>query len=83
MGLVRNVAAVLLTTAASIPLGMITGVILARRLSVADRGEYALLVTFSALICVFSQLGWPEAAIHRVRRHRVPPAPSRRAVGTR
>lgn len=74
MGFVRNVAAVLLTTAASIPLGLLSSVILARRLSVADRGEYALLVTFSALICVLSQLGWPEAAIHRVRRHRVPPS---------
>jgi O-antigen/teichoic acid export membrane protein len=72
MGFVRNVAAVLLTTAASLPLGLLSSVILARRLSIADRGEYALLVTFSALICVLAQLGWPEAAIHRVRRHRVP-----------
>jgi O-antigen/teichoic acid export membrane protein len=73
MGFVRNVVAVLLTTTASIPLGLLSSVILARRLSVADRGEYALLVTFSVLICVLSQLGWPDAAIHRVRRHRVPP----------
>src|SRR5262245_1139946 len=72
MGFVRNVAAVLMTTAVSIPLGLLSGVILARRLSLAGRGEYALLVYFSALICVLSQLGWPEAAIHRVRRHRVP-----------
>src|SRR5262245_40344519 len=72
MGFVRNVAAVLLTTAVSIPLGLLTGVILARYLSLVGRGEYALLVYFSALICVLSQLGWPEAAIHRVRRHRVP-----------
>src|SRR5215813_14020668 len=74
MGFVRNVAAVLLTTAASIPLGLLSSIILARRLSIPDRGQYALLVTFSAMLLVLSQLGWPEAAIHRVRRHRVPAA---------
>jgi O-antigen/teichoic acid export membrane protein len=72
MSFVRNVAAVLLITAVAIPLSLATNVVLARYLSVSDRGTYALLVTFSAIASVVAQLGWPEAVIYRVKRHGVP-----------
>jgi len=79
MGFVRNTASVFATTAVSIPLALATNVLLARQLSVSDRGVYALAATFSLIAYVLTQLGWGEAAIYRMRRHGVAP---RRILGT-
>jgi len=38
------------SAAAALPISLATGVVLARWLSVADRGLYALLTTFSAIV---------------------------------
>lgn len=79
MGLFRNVAGVLLTSAATVPIGMATGILLARGLSVADRGSYALLTGFATIVYLLTQFGWAEAVIYRTRRHGVSPA---RALST-
>ena len=73
MGFFRNVAFVLATSAAALPISLATGVVLARWLSVADRGLYALLTTFSAIVFLLTQLGWGDAIIYRTRRHSVSP----------
>jgi O-antigen/teichoic acid export membrane protein len=71
MGLLRNVAGVLLTSAAAVPIGVASGILLTRWLSVADRGFYALLTTFAIVVYQLTQLGWAEAVIYRTRRHGV------------
>ena len=79
MGFFRNVATVFATSVARTPLGFLTGIVLARWLSVSDRGLYALLTTFSAIVFLLTQLGWAEAVIYRTRREGVSP---RRALST-
>jgi O-antigen/teichoic acid export membrane protein len=74
VGFIRNVAGVLATSLAAIPISIATSVVLARWLSVPDRGFYALLTAFSAVLFLLTQLGWAEAAIYRTRRHGVPAA---------
>lgn len=71
MGFFRNVAFVLATSAAALPISLATSVVLARWLSISDRGLYALLTTFSAIVFLLTQLGWAEAVIYRTRRHGV------------
>ena len=71
MGLLRNVAGVLLTSAAAVPIAFAASIVLARCLSVADRGFYALLTGFAAIVFLLTQLGWAEAVIYRTRRHGV------------
>lgn len=71
MGFVRNAAFVLATSAAALPIGLATSVVLARWLSVADRGLYALLTTFTWIVFLLTQLGWGDAVIYRTRRHGV------------
>ena len=79
MGFLRNVASVFATNVARIPLGFLTQIVLARWLSVADRGMYALLTTFSFVVFLLTQLGWADAVIYRTRRGGVSP---RRALST-
>ncbi len=79
MGFFRNVAFVFATSAAALPISLATSVVLARWLSVADRGMYALLTTLSAIVFLLTQLGWAEAIIYRTRRQGVP---LRRALST-
>ncbi|MFI5316516.1 MAG: lipopolysaccharide biosynthesis protein [Myxococcota bacterium] len=79
MSFFRNVAFVLATSAAAVPIGVATSIVLARWLSVADRGFYALLTTFSAILFLLTQLGWAEAVVYRTRRHGVS---ARRALST-
>ena len=67
MSFFRNLAGVLLTTAASAPIGLVTSILLARFLSTDDRGLYAIALTFAATATVLFQLGWPTAAIYRLR----------------
>ena len=74
MSFIRNAAGVLVTSVAAIPISVATSIVLARWLSVPDRGFYALLTTFSAVLFLLTQLGWAEAAIYRMRRHGVSPA---------
>lgn len=74
MGFIRNVAGVLATSLAAIPISIATSIVLARWLSVPDRGFYALLTAFSAVLFLLTQLGWAEAAIYRTRRHGASPA---------
>ena len=71
MGLLRNVAGVLLTSAAAVPIGFAASILLARCLSVADRGFYALLTGFAAIVYLLTQLAWADAVIYRTRRHGV------------
>lgn len=74
-----NVASVLATTAAAVPIGVATSVVLARWLSVSDRGFYALLTTFAGMVFLLTQLGWAEAIIYRTGAKGVP---VRRAFST-
>lgn len=74
MNFFRNALFQLGTSIAGIPLGIVTSVVLARYLSVADRGNFALLTTFAAVIVLFSQIGWPSASIYRLRRAGSEPA---------
>ena len=67
MSFFRNLAGVLLTTAASAPIGLLTSVLLARFLSTDDRGFYALAMSFAALATMLFQFGWPTASIFRLR----------------
>jgi O-antigen/teichoic acid export membrane protein len=64
----RNAASVLGTAAVSLPIGLVTTIVLARWLDVAERGLYGVTMTFAGLVVILSQLGWPSAAIHRLRR---------------
>ncbi|HXZ85167.1 MAG TPA: hypothetical protein VEI82_06730, partial [Myxococcota bacterium] len=79
MGFFRNVATVFATSLARAPLGLLTGIVLARWLSVSDRGLYALLTTFAVNVFLLTQLGWGDAVIYRTRREGVSP---RRALST-
>jgi len=73
-GLARNVASVLATDAASSLAVLCSGIVLARWLSVADRGVYAVLIALQATLVTVFQLGLPSAAIHRIRAAGAPPA---------
>jgi O-antigen/teichoic acid export membrane protein len=75
----RNVGTVLASSVAVIPVSLAISIVLARFLSVPDRGLYGLLTNFSLLLFLFAQLGWPDAVIYRVRRAGVAP---RRAFAT-
>ena len=77
MGLFRNVAGVLATSVATLPIGVASSILLARCLSVPDRGSYALLTYFATMVYTLTQLGWAEAIIYRTRRHGVSPARAR------
>src|SRR5574338_343548 len=79
MGLFRDFASVLVTSAAALPLGFAISILLARFLSLSDRGLFALLTNFAVFTYWFTQLGWAEAIIYRTRRQLVSPA---RALST-
>jgi len=70
----RNVAWVFASSAAALPIGLATSILLARWLTVDDRGLYALLTTFTWLVFLLTQLGWGDAVIYRTHRHGVSPA---------
>ena len=79
MGLFRDVASTLLTSAAALPLAFAANILLARCLSISDRGLFALLTNFAMFAYWLTQLGWAEAIIYRTRRAGVSPA---RALST-
>ena len=74
MALFRNAATVLSTSVVAIPLGLASSLILARYLSVHDRGAYGLAYNAATLVFVFVQLGLPTAAIYLRRREGSPAA---------
>ncbi|MCZ6783827.1 MAG: oligosaccharide flippase family protein [Proteobacteria bacterium] len=74
MSLLRNVAGMLLTSAVTIPIGLATSILLARFLSVEDRGLYAVVTAFAMLGAALARFGWPAASIHLLRRRGVQPA---------
>ncbi len=68
MGLVRNAASLLLTKVAGIPVALASSIILARYLNVSDRGVLGVAIALGTSLVILSQLGWPSAAIYRLRR---------------
>lgn len=73
MNFFRNAVYQIATSVGGVPLAIITSIILARWLSVADRGTFALLTAFAGMVVILSQLGWPSASIYRLRRARSEP----------
>lgn len=74
MNLFRNTLMIFATAIASVPVQLITGVILARYLSVEDRGLYAVALSFAGILALVVELGWGPAAIYRLRRAGAPRA---------
>ncbi len=74
MNFARNATGLLLTSAIGAPIAFLTSVLLARFLSVEDRGLYSLVTTFVMIAMIIGQLGWPTASIYRLRRAGSPPA---------
>ncbi len=74
MSFFRNLAGIMLTSAVNAPISLVTSVLLARWLSPADRGLYAVCATFATTLTILMQLGWPAAAIYRLRNVASPPA---------
>jgi O-antigen/teichoic acid export membrane protein len=72
MNLFRNAFMILATSVLGVPVQLITGVILARYLSVEDRGLYAVAITFAVTLALLVELGWGPAAIYRLRRAGAP-----------
>jgi O-antigen/teichoic acid export membrane protein len=70
----RNAASTLLTSLASVPIQFGTSVLLARWLTVADRGNLAVAVAFATTLGMLVELGWGPAVIYRLRRAGAPRA---------
>ena len=70
----KNAVSQFAASIALIGLQLVAGVLLARGLSVPDRGVYTLALSFSGLLMVFSELGWSASSIYRIRRLGRPPA---------
>ena len=71
MSFVRDAGSVVATATVGIPIGLVTNIILARWLSLEDRGLYALLTGFAALAFLLSEFGWSTSIVYRVRRSSV------------
>ncbi|HEU4429406.1 MAG TPA: oligosaccharide flippase family protein, partial [Myxococcota bacterium] len=67
MSLLRNVAATVATQGLTAPLGLLTQILLARLLPVAERGHVAIANEVVFLTVSVIQLGWPQATVFRVR----------------
>ena len=74
MNFYRNAAGLLLTSAATIPFGFATSILLARFLTPEDRGAYALALAFTILVAHLAQFGWASASVYRLRRLASDPA---------
>jgi O-antigen/teichoic acid export membrane protein len=74
MSFLRNATGVLLTSVAEAVVGFAASIVLARWLSVEDRGFYAIALTFGTALVVLARLGLPSSAIYQMRRTRTPPA---------
>lgn len=73
MGFFRNAASVLLTSVGSIPVALAASIVLARYLSVPDRGTFGVARQITFITVMFLNLAWPTAAIYRLRRAVAPP----------
>ncbi len=73
MNFIRNAASQLTAQGALTALQFGAGVVLARLLTVSDRGVYGLVISFGALLAMFAHCGWSMAAIYRIRREGRPP----------
>lgn len=73
MSFLGNATRVLLTSVASLALGLATNVVLARWLAVEERGLYAVATAFVAMALLLANLGWADASIYRLRRVRSSP----------
>lgn len=71
MSFLRNALSLLATSTIVAPLGLLTSVVLARLLGAESLGAYSVLVNFATIGVLLSALGWPSAAIYRLRRERV------------
>jgi O-antigen/teichoic acid export membrane protein len=67
MSFLRNAGSLAATTLVSIPIGLLTSVILARYLGPQDMGFYSVLQRFSTIAFVFCLLGSQSASIYRLR----------------
>ena len=72
MGLFRNAVTVLSASMVRIPLAFLTGVVVARWLDLDERGFYSVVMGVAALGTMVAVLGWPSAAIFRLRRLETP-----------
>lgn len=68
MSFVRNTASVLVTSTVLVPIGLVAGVVVTRNLSVDDRGMFGLVTALTTTAVLFLNLGWPAAAIYRLKR---------------
>jgi O-antigen/teichoic acid export membrane protein len=74
MSFFRNAVSLMATSIVVTPIGLLTTVLLTRTLSPADFGTYSVLISFTTITTLLSQLGWPSATIYRTRRLGVPAA---------
>lgn len=74
MSFVHNTASVLVTSTVLVPIGLVAGVVVTRNLSLDDRGTFGLVTTLISSAVLFLNLGWPAAAIYRLKRLGTPPA---------
>ncbi|MDJ0789205.1 MAG: oligosaccharide flippase family protein [Myxococcota bacterium] len=79
MALIRNAVGVLATSVVGIPLHLLTSIVLARFLSVEDRGVYGVAISIITIGSLVFELGWGPATIYRLKRLGLPPA---RIAGT-
>ncbi len=72
MNLFRNALMIFATAIVSVPVQVITSVLLARYLSVEQRGLFAVALSFTMTLAAVAELGWGPAAIYRLRRAGAP-----------
>jgi O-antigen/teichoic acid export membrane protein len=64
----RNAVSVFVTSAAMLPVGLLTSIALARLLSVEDLGYYSVTTSLASVLVILTQFGLAPAAIYRIRR---------------
>ena len=74
MSFIRNTLTVLLDSALGMPVALLSSIILARYLTLPERGDYGVVITFALTAATISLLGWPTAVISRIRGARSDPA---------
>jgi O-antigen/teichoic acid export membrane protein len=68
MAFTRTALSVLATQTVILPITLLTSILLARLLSVHDRGLYAVATELAGVAVIVVQLGWPAASIYQLRR---------------
>jgi O-antigen/teichoic acid export membrane protein len=74
MGLFKNAASVLGTTVVGLPVRLVGGIVLARYLTLEDRGVFGVAVALTGLLMVAGNVGWPSGVVFRIRRAKVAPS---------